>query len=683
MSWSEGFLDELRTRLTLSVVVGRRVRLIRKGREFHGLCPFHNEKTPSFTVNDEKGFFHCFGCGAHGDVIGFEMRAANLPFREAVERLAAEAGLDLPQETPRERDRAKRSASSREIMEQACVFFQRALRGPEGKTGLAYLRARGLDDALIERFRLGYAPAGNALRAHLLAQGVSEGMLLDLGLASRPQDGRAPYDTFRNRVTFPITDPAGRVVAFGARLLGEGQPKYLNSPETALFHKGRTLYNLPLAREAARSAGTLVVAEGYMDVIALTRIGFGHAVAPLGTALTEGQMETLWTTTPAPILCFDGDAAGQRAAGRALERALPLLTPQRSLRFALLPPGRDPDDLARDGGPETMGRILDAALPLSEMAWRLLALGARLDTPEGRAALESAVDAFVDGITDRTVHHHFRNALRERFWTLVREQTRAVARPSNAAQGQFARSLSGQGRRPVRGGNSQGGAPPLPPPPSPARLREEALVATVLFHPWLFDHVGERLGTMIFLDPTLDRLRQEIVMSLSSGKALDRQALHDQLTTQGFAASLAALARPGLFVHAGFAREMTDPALVRAGWDHTYEIHRREDLREDSRRAGQRLKETMTQDALDHLLAVKEQDPWAEGGGLFRHRVGSVLGISRTRSGRTDGGFENSGGRTAAVTGEGWTTVWRAKRAARRKRPPPRKRAATDPCWIR
>ncbi|GEO80255.1 DNA primase [Pararhodospirillum oryzae] len=620
MALPESFLDELRARLTLSSVIGARVKLTRKGREHHGLCPFHNEKTPSFTVNDDKGFFHCFGCGAHGDVITFEMRAANLPFREAVDRLASLAGLEIPRDSGHDaddsRDAGRRKAARRELMARAASFFEQALRRPEGQQAARYLERRGVSPDLAGLFRLGYAPGGNALRAALLREDTDEAALIDLGLLTRPSDGRAAYDTFRDRVIFPITDAGGRIVAFGGRLLGDGQPKYLNSPDTALFHKGKTLYNLPRAREAARTAGTLVVAEGYMDVIALTRVGLGHAVAPLGTALTEAQMELLWQTTPEPVLCFDGDGAGQRAAARALERALPLLKPGRGLRFALLPPGRDPDDLAREGGQAALARVLDAAQPLSEMAWSLLHAAHPLDgTPERRAALDGAIDAFVGRLADPTVQNHFKGALRNRFWSLVRETPRAS--PSRAAgPGRWnEREGSGgfRGRAPAGPRSLPPVATPLPALPRPERVREMVLLGAVLQHPWLFDHVGERLGAMAFAEPALDRLRQEVVMTLASEKALDRQGLQDRLTAGGFAAELATVLRPVLFVHAGFARETTDPALVRAGWDHTYGIHRRADLQEESRRAGERLKDQTTQDRLDLFLAVKQQDIWTDG----------------------------------------------------------------------
>ena len=373
MAFPPRFLDELRARLTLSTIIGRRIKLTRAGREYKACCPFHNEKTPSFFVNDEKGFYHCFGCGAHGDIISFEMEQGNLTFPEAVERLAAEAGLEVPRETPREREAARQRAGVLEVLEAACTFFEQQLRMPVGKDGLAYLQRRGLDSETIARFRLGWAPAAGALKSALARQAIDEGQLIEAGLL-KPSDqpDRPAYDYFRDRVTFPITDRRGRVIAFGARTLGDGQPKYLNSPETPVFQKGLVLYGLAQAREAIGKAGEAIVAEGYMDVIALSAAGFPQTVAPLGTALTEPQIEDLWRMVDEPILCFDGDAAGQRAALRAADRALPLLRPGKSLRFALLPAGKDPDDLLRAQGARAMRGILEAARPLLEVLWQRL-----------------------------------------------------------------------------------------------------------------------------------------------------------------------------------------------------------------------------------------------------------------------------------------------------------------------
>ncbi len=326
MAFPPRFLEDIRDRVGLADVVGRRVKLIRKGREHLGLCPFHTEKTPSFTVNEDKGFYHCFGCGAHGDVISFIQNTENLSFPEAVEQLAGMAGLAMPEETPEERARMQRQAGLAEAAEAAAHWFAARLRDAAGKAALGYLAERGVDDAALRRFRLGFAPdSREALKQALTGQGFTEAVLVEAGLLIQPEDGRPSYDRFRGRVIFPIADRKGRVVAFGGRILEGDGPKYLNSPETPLFHKGRMLYNMDHAVPAARDGAEVVVAEGYMDVIALDRAGFHAAVAPLGTALTEDQIAALWKLSDEPVLCFDGDEAGGRAAARAADRALPLL----------------------------------------------------------------------------------------------------------------------------------------------------------------------------------------------------------------------------------------------------------------------------------------------------------------------------------------------------------------------
>ncbi len=403
MAFPPQFLEELRTRLGLAGVVGRKVRLTKRGREFIGLCPFHNEKTPSFTVNEEKGFYHCFGCGAHGDVVSFEMHASHLSFPEAVERLASEAGLQPPVATPQDRERAKRQASLHDACEAACAFFEKQLHEPAGREALAYLTGRGLGADTIARFRLGYSPdSRDALKTALKKAGMDERLLIEAGLIIARDDG-STYDRFRGRVMFPISDRRGRVIAFGGRVLGDGQPKYLNSPDTPLFHKGSLLYGLAQARVPAAEAGTVIAAEGYMDVIALHQAGFRNAVAPLGTALTEGQIEEMWRLAPEPIVCLDGDAAGQRAAARAALRALPIVKPGRSLRFALLPAPEDPDSLIRAGGPAAMHAVLNAAEPLFELFWRITVANRPVDTPERRAALERELRERIAPIADATV----------------------------------------------------------------------------------------------------------------------------------------------------------------------------------------------------------------------------------------------------------------------------------------
>jgi len=518
MGFPPYFLDQLRERVALADLIGRRVRLVRKGREHTGLCPFHNEKTPSFTVNEEKGFFHCFGCGAHGDIFGFVMRIEGLEFPETVRRLADEAGVAVPEQTPEDRARATQQASLYQVMERACWFFERSLGAAAGRGARDYLDGRGLDPAACERFRLGYAPDGRgALKAALTGgdDGIAEPQLIEAGLLIRPDGGGASYDRFRGRVMFPITDRRGRVIAFGARALGDGQPKYLNSPETPLFHKGDVLYGLATAWRPARDRGRVIVAEGYMDVIALARAGIAEAVAPLGTALTEAQIELLWTLAPEPVLCFDGDAAGLRAAGRAAERALPLLKPGLSLRFVTLPAGEDPDTLLRARGVAAMEGLIAAARPLDQLIWAHEAGGAPLDTPERIAGLEARLERATRRIGDAKVQYQYRAAFRDR----LRDATRPAARkdaPFGRSGARFGAPRGGDAVNWPRVGSPAGRPGAMPAPlagPGPEGLDRrgaQALTATLIAHWGLLDEFGETLGALEFSDPELDKLRQEI-----------------------------------------------------------------------------------------------------------------------------------------------------------------------------
>ena len=358
MAFPDQFLEEICARVGLASVIQRRVRLVKKNREWSGLCPFHNEKSPSFTVNEDKGFFHCFGCGAHGDVIGFVMRAENRSFVEAVEQLAAEAGLEVPKPTQEAREHAIKQATLHDVVAAAASWFRSQLLAHQGTEARNYLLKRGLDTAEWERFGIGYAPGGQGqLRQHLLKD-FPEPLLAEAGLIGVREGDRGSFDYFRDRVMFPILDRRGRAIAFGGRVLGDAKPKYLNSPDTPIFHKGHNLYGLSWAREGVGQGADLVVTEGYMDVIALHQAGFIGAVAPLGTALTVEQLEEMWKLAPEPILCFDGDAAGQRAAARAAERALPAIKAGQSLRLATLPAGEDPDTLIRRFGKTTMAELL-------------------------------------------------------------------------------------------------------------------------------------------------------------------------------------------------------------------------------------------------------------------------------------------------------------------------------------
>ncbi len=418
MSLPPGFIEELRTRLQVSDVVGKRVPLQRSTKgEFKACCPFHKEKTPSFTVNDQKGFFHCFGCGATGDAIAFVMQHDRLSFMEAIETLASQAGLEVPKAEPEDRARFERQKTLYDVVESACAFFEAELRGTGGRAARDYLKGRGLDGDTVSRFRLGFAPGeGGKLIKHLRGQGFQDAMIEEVGLARRPDDGRDLYSFFRNRVIFPVADRRGRTVAFGGRIMEGDGPKYINSPDNPLFHKGSLLYGMSRARQAASQGQTVIVAEGYMDVIALVRAGFEAAVAPLGTALTEEQIVELWKMAPVPVLCFDGDEAGRRAAWRAMDRILPQLKPDHSARIAFLPQGEDPDSLIRgSGGGAAMQSVLESALPLVRVLFDRQTTMHRLDTPEGRAGLRAGVEAQARRIADQAVQGQYVAELRARF----------------------------------------------------------------------------------------------------------------------------------------------------------------------------------------------------------------------------------------------------------------------------
>ena len=451
MAFDPAFLDELRARTPITSVIGRRTKLVRSGRNWKACCPFHGEKTPSFYVYDDH--FHCFGCGVHGDVISFVMQSEGRSFPEAVEELATAAGLEMPRMDRHQRDMQREARTLGDVLEAVQQVWRLRLHRNEGREGLAYLRGRGLTDETIAGFGLGWSGDGRGgLVQELAAQDITPQMLAQAGLMRVDEQGRPKGELFFNRVTFPIHDRRGRLVSFGGRILGDGQPKYLNGPETAIFAKRRVLFGLDRARAAVRGPRgggdvpprpELLVVEGYMDVIALHQAGFGGAVAPLGTALTAEQMEALWQVSPAPVLCFDGDAAGQRAAVKAAETALPLLNVERTLRFCTLPEGEDPDSLLRQRGTAAMTALIDGARPLSEVLFGLLSEGVRDPGPEQRAALRQRLEGAAAQIPDRALASEYRSTLLDRFFSTFRRrapsgrkgQRKGAASPPRASAG--------------------------------------------------------------------------------------------------------------------------------------------------------------------------------------------------------------------------------------------------------
>ena len=555
MRYPPHILEEIRARLPASDVVGRRVRLKKAGREWRGLSPFNAEKSPSFYVNDQKQFYHCFSSGKHGDVFTFLMETEGLSFPEAVERLAGEAGVTLPAPSTDTREMETKRRGAFEVMELAAAFFEEQLRGRLGTQARTYLDGRGLAPEIRARFRLGYATSDRyGLRDHLAGKDVDKEPMAELGLLVSGDDVAVPFDKFRDRIIFPITDSRGRVIAFGGRAMqADAKAKYLNSPETPLFHKGQVLYNLHGARKAAHDRGTIIAVEGYVDVIAMTMAGHANVVAPMGTALTEEQLALLWRHADEPILCFDGDSAGQRAALRAIETALPSLEPGRSLRFALLPEGQDPDDLLRSGGSAAIDKVLDGARPLVDVLWSRAVEAAPVDTPERRAGLAKSVRAMVAGIRDETVRRFYRDEIEERLRTV---SPQGGARPRNGYQ-----------RPAYQGGPRRGRMDD--PAPSPRittsfnplyagatgasghaafRDREAMIVSSLLVHPELLGIEAEDLAALHLDDPDAQALRSLLLDAHAEADQPEVEVLESRLRRAGLhiaAERLSSHVRPG------------------------------------------------------------------------------------------------------------------------------------------
>ncbi|HVT53067.1 MAG TPA: DNA primase [Dongiaceae bacterium] len=595
MAFSPAFLDELRRRLSIFDLVGKKVRLTRRGQQATGLCPFHNEKSPSFHVyDDDEPHYHCFGCGAHGDAITFVMQTEGLEFRDAVERLAGDAGLDVPKDSPQERERAERQANLGTVMEAACAFFEKQL---PGSPGADYLKRRGLAPETIKRFRLGFSPdSRTALKSHLAKLNIPEALGVESGMLIKPEDGGPSYDRFRGRVMFPIADAKGRIIAFGGRTLGDDKPKYLNSPETPLFSKGRQLYNLNQAQKAARDKNEIVVVEGYMDVIALAEAGFPQAVAPLGTALTEAQIELLWRMAPEPILCFDGDAAGQKAAARAVERGLPILKPGLSLRFAWMPAGQDPDDLARSGGPAAVRTVFDRAEPLVQVAWDQVLAARPLDTPERRSGFRRDLFAMADRIQDPGVRQAYRQEIDARLQGLFAPAPKAAGQaligggPGRPGfQGRFQTRV-----QPVGGQAAKRGLGQL------RMLPYESILATVINHAELLHRHSETLAAQAFPAGQLDKLKCAIIDHAARSPRLDSEELQNHLRSLGFSAAL-----DGLLARTGSSKWTLPTAgldQAEAGLLHVMGVLReRNEVRGEIDEAALRLQESMTNEDWERM----------------------------------------------------------------------------------
>lgn len=412
------FLDELRSRISIAEIIGEKVKLTKRGREYTGLCPFHNEKTPSFTINESKGFYHCFGCGAHGDIVKFLMEAEGLPFIEAVKKLAARVSMELPAISSESQEANMRRKSLYEIMDLAADFFEKNLRMPVGAAGLNYFRnKRGLSEETIKKFRLGYAPNNNGLKAWLSSKGITEADMVELGLITIPEDkNKSPHDFFRDRVIIPIMDKQNNVIAFGGRIMDNSQPKYLNSPETPIFNKRRILYNMNNARDASYQNKRLIICEGYMDVIALDSFNFNYAVAPLGTALTEEQILEAWKVCNTPTLCFDGDSAGIRAAIRSIDRVLPILKAGYSVNYIFLKEKKDPDELLHTLGPQVFEQLIQRTKPLVEILWHKCKMNKDTETPEQKALIEKETFEEVNKIKDEKIRAYYMQEMKQRIY---------------------------------------------------------------------------------------------------------------------------------------------------------------------------------------------------------------------------------------------------------------------------
>lgn len=617
MSFSPRFIQDLRDRLTLSEIVGRRVKLARAGREFKGCCPFHREKSPSFYVNDEKQFYHCFGCGAHGDAVGFVMQHDNLSFPEAVEALATQAGMEVPKQSFDDREYSKKEKSLYALCDEAAKWFEAQLHDPRNKEVLNYIAGRGLSIDTLNAFRLGFAPSDDqALRKILRDQGYTDGQMIEAGIIKQSTtQGREPYSFFRDRLIFPVADARGRIVAFGGRILPEHlrppqrgdfkPPKYINSSDTLLFHKGRTLYAGQHARLAAKDH-KLIVVEGYMDVIACHQAGFRGAVAPLGTALTEEQISLLWKMIPLdekePVLCFDGDEAGYRAAVRAVERVLPLLKPQQSVRIAFLPEGEDPDTFIREKGKAAFENLINNARSLVDFLWSHQIAGKKFDTPESRAGLAAKLDELATQIPEGQLQYYYKQMLRDKMREFL---------------GNSWKDQKGKKTKPTS----------LVALPNISKQKADTLIPqimllTVLNHPDIYPYIADEFHRLEMGTPELEMLYHYTLDILENNlgeeeEDIDSEALLNQLKGQGFSDDLDAFLRQErLYIHAGFARPgekmqsndggESGVALVVSGWKSLWNQWNKSVLMADVVAARLHLAQNMTPENESRMLALKQ-----------------------------------------------------------------------------
>lgn len=621
MRFDQSFLDEIRARLPVSEVVARAVKLKRQGREFIGLSPFKQEKTPSFTVNDQKGFYHCFATGEHGDIFKFLQVTEGLAFPEAVERLAREAGLEMPKVSPQAAEREQVSDRLRAALEAACGFFEETLRDTRGGRARTYLDRRGMARETQAIFRVGYAgKEQHALKEHLATKGFSQDDMALAGLIIAGDDIAVSYDRFRDRVMFPIRDTRERVIAFGGRALSpDAKAKYINSPETPLFHKGHVLFNAGPAREAAWKAGSVIVAEGYIDVIALHQAGFANAVAPLGTALTEEQVKLLWRMSDEPVLCFDGDEAGRKAAFRAVDTALALLEPGKSLKFCFLPGGQDPDDLIAAEGAGAFRAVLEKAEPMANVLWAREVAGGTWNTPERRAALEDRLAGLLKQIRSKRVRRHYAQAIAEKLrqlWGAAEE-----ARRTGGGRGTFSPASRGGGRFRSRAGDDArdtgfAGRGPSESLKTSSLVsggahmpsREALLLRTLLNHPWMLEANAEEIAALELENRALTRLRDEMLNLMNGDKELDSAALRNQLSRMETGAIVDQLDRAITHKSDWFAEPGAAHDDVETGWRQLLVLHRRAvELKRELDAAELAWQAEESESALARLVDIRQQ----------------------------------------------------------------------------
>lgn len=665
MRFSNTFLDEIRDRVLISTVIGRRVTWDRRKTnvsrgDYWACCPFHGEKSPSFHCEDRKGRYHCFGCGVSGDHFRFLTDLEGLNFPEAVQQIADLAGIAMPQPDPQMERREKERTSLQDVMEMATLYFQDQLQSANGARARAYLRDRGLTGRTIETFRLGYAPESrNALKEYLAGKGVPKEQIEACGLVRHGADIPVSYDYFRDRIMFPILSSRDKVIAFGGRAMAaDAMAKYMNSPDTELFHKGQVLYNFSRARRAAqaagdrRQAGTLIAVEGYMDVIALYQAGVENAVAPLGTALTDNQLDLLWKVTPQPVLCFDGDGAGIRAANRAADLALPAIKPGKSVSFALLPDGKDPDDLVKNEGRAPFDRVLSEARPLVEMIWQRETAGAAFDTPERRAELDARLKQIVSVIGDESVRYHYQQDIRSRLGTFFNQ---AGGAGGERRQNFQRNNNAGPARKGGRGGAQQGGSVvagamvesgtagsarlnQMLKLSSQARppLRETVLALTIANHPQLLLDEYDEISSVDFENKDLQRFWSSLLSTVGRlGAKVSVEAVRDGLVADGFADLLAGMTQQVRNARLWTATEEADPQDALQAYRQTRALHSRNkelrwqkielereiaDLTDDDAERGELLLRALLE-IQNEIIRLEAQEAIIDGFGVLSGRV--------------------------------------------------------------